>query len=471
MKRQNSRKTIKQKIFTFNLLTVLLLMVITAIAFSIAGRNYLERETLEQLHQIASSAGRISLPPHRSFTPEPYDGDNEALSSYVKLLRALRAPTSFFNVEYALVDKDNQILTPYKDFLEKPSEEDLSIVEHILAHVGTSGELTFSFSGVDYAAVVTKARGEIRQNLGKIVIYTNLEKINQIQQVIIMILLGILLIASLIVLVFSNLISKNISSPLSKLNSHIRELSERKFSSRFQITADNEIAELVSNINLLAQKLDRYDQSQKTFLQNVSHEFRTPIMSIQSHAEGIQYDVIEGHEGAQVILDETKRLTHLVEELLYLSRLDAIEEQYNIQPISMNDLIRECADRLGNIANRHQKTIVMSLPEESPSLMADGEKLERAVSNLISNCIRYASETIHIELVKSEAEGIEIRISDDGPGFSVVDLENLFTRFYKGVKGETGLGLAIAKSIIEKHRGSLSACNIDSGALYSVKFP
>ena len=467
------KNTIKNKIFTFNLLTVLLLMIITAIAFNISARLYTERETFAQLRSIAKSAERIniSIPPH---PPLQEDGPgNELIFSYVNLIRTLRSPSSIFNIDYAFIDKDNNILAPYKDIADKPSAQQIEIIEKILSIGNESRKYEFSlnYNSVNYAAVIEDVKEDNGFQLGKVVIYTSLKKFNQIQRATIFILLGILALASIIVLIFSSVISRNISAPLSKLCSHIRNLSERQFSSRIQVPADNEIQELVTNINTMAEKLDSYDKSQKTFLQNASHEFRTPIMSIQSHAEGITYGVVDSQEAARVILEESRRLTHMVEELLYLSRLDTIEENYRFENIDIPELLKECTDRLDAIASKQQKKIILELPEESPAVKGDYEKLERAVLNLMTNCIRYAANTIRIKYGKTGDNSVEILISDNGPGFTEEDLKNIFTRFYKGPKGDIGLGMAIAKSIVEKHHGIITAENAPSGALFRIVLP
>ena len=88
---------------------------------------------------------------------------------------------------------------------------------------------------------------------------------------------------------------KKISAPFSHLNQHIRAIAERNFGNKIEMPVDDELREFVNNINIMSEKLETYDKAQKTFLQNVSHEFRTPLMSIQSYAEGIKYDVVDSN--------------------------------------------------------------------------------------------------------------------------------------------------------------------------------
>jgi signal transduction histidine kinase len=104
-------------------------------------------------------------------------------------------------------------------------------------------------------------------------------------------------------------------------------------------------------------------------------------------------------------------------------------------------------------------------------IYADEEKLIRAITNIINNCIRYASTTIKISSHISDNNKIVLTIVDDGKGFEAKDLPNIFHRFYKGKKGNYGLGLSISKNIIEKHSGKIYAKNSSSGALFIIELP
>jgi len=221
----------------------------------------------------------------------------------------------------------------------------------------------------------------------------------------------------------------------------------------------------------MSEKLETYDKAQKTFLQNVSHEFRTPLMSIQSYAEGIKYGVTDGAASANIIIDESKRLTQLVENLLYLSRLDAIEENYSFSEFDFNELIYCCIERVSVIADKRNIDIKVILLETTVKITADEEKLTRAINNILSNCIRYAENIVSIKSELVDDSMIRITISDDGPGFESTELNNIFERFYKGSEGNFGLGLAISKNVIEKHKGKITAENSENGALFQIMLP
>jgi signal transduction histidine kinase len=275
----------------------------------------------------------------------------------------------------------------------------------------------------------------------------------------------------LVTAVFSSVSAKNISAPFSYLKQYIRKISERKFGTKINMAVDDELQEFVNNINTMSEKLETFDKAQKSFFQNASHELRTPLMSIQSYAEGIKYNVVEHNAAAEIIIDEAKRMTSLVEDLLYLSRLDTIEENYDLEEMDFSEWISRSAKRISVIASKHGIKVSLECSWEGAKIYADDEMLSRALANVIGNCIRYARSTIKISCSITAADKVEIDIADDGPGIDASELPNIFERFYKGKKGNFGLGLAISKNIIDKHNGKITAENTEAGALFKIVLP
>ena len=212
--------------------------------------------------------------------------------------------------------------------------------------------LDFHYTGTEYIAVIKPVSQKNNFGLGWIVIYSSLQNINKLQFAINLILLMILLLSAFIIILISSVLSKKISAPFNTLNQHIQSIAERNFGTKITTPVYDEFSAFVNSINLMSEKLEAYDKAQKTFLQNVSHEFRTPLMSIQSYAEGIKYSITESDSAADIIIDESKRLAQLVENLLYLSRLDAIEENYHFYTLDINELLRSCTYRMNGIASK-----------------------------------------------------------------------------------------------------------------------
>lgn len=480
------RNTIKWRIFKFNLILIIMLITLTTIIFNVAVRKYIEKEILGQLGRIASHTEDTALrqgpdffplpeselhPPPPPF-PEPQNS-NTLFRYYFMLDRSLREPLSVLNADYILLDKDKNRITPFPEESFTPPAELLNQinVQMKLNNLNDESYLNFHLSGTEYVAIVKPVSQKNSFGLGWIIIYSSLQEVNQLQMGINVILFVILIFSALIILFFSSLVSKKISTIFISLNQHIRAIAERNFGTKIHLPADDELHDFVNNINIMTEKLETYDQAQRTFLQNVSHEFRTPLMSIQSYAEGIKYDVVDSGTAIDIIIGETKRMTHLVEDLLYLSRLDTIVENYHFKNLNLDELINSCIERMNGIAVKKNKEIIANNINERIEIYADEEKLSRTITNIISNCIRYANNTIKIILKIIENNKVEITITDDGPGFDTSDLPYLFERFYKGKKGNYGLGLAISKNVIEKHRGTISAENSVSGAVFRIELP
>jgi two-component system sensor histidine kinase CssS len=476
--------TIKWRIFKYNLIVIITLIALVAIIFNVSIRFYIERDIAAQLNRIAEKTEETALkrgpdvfviegkrPPILMITKERAA---DIFRFYFALDRSLREPLSVLNADYFLLDMNMNVINA-PDELSTTAGSD--VMSRIMSEINKFTELkekkflNFYLSGHEYIALIKPVSGKNSIGLGWIVIYSSLQKVNQLQMGINLILLVILLISAFIIVLFSSVVAKNIAEPFSTLNQHIRSIAERNFGTKIDTPVYDELNEFVNNINIMSEKLETHDKAQKTFLQNASHEFRTPLMSIQSYAEGIKYGITDSTASADIIIDESKRLTQLVENLLFLSRLDAIEESYCFSRLDANELLRCCTERISPIAAKSNIAIESDIPDKAVMANADGEKLTRAVTNVLSNCIRYAKSKINIVSELTAENKLRITIADDGPGFAEHELSNVFDRFYKGDKGNFGLGLAIARTVIVKHNGSITAGNHESGAIFTIEIP
>ena len=485
--------TIKWRIFKYNIIVIIMLITLTTIIFNVAVRLYLEKDIVAQLNKIASNAEDTALqhgpdffpksPPMRPtdhdmknsiLPPTDPQGTNDLFRYYFMLDRSLKEPLTILNADFILLDQNRSRITPFPEKYDFNSDD---LMKQIINEINKTKKvnqekyLNLNLSGIEYIAIIKPVSDKNSFGLGWIIIYSNIQQINQLQLGINIILLLILIFSALITIVFSSRVSKKISEPFYHLNQYISSISERNFGNKIEMPVYDELYELVNNINIMSEKLETYDKAQKTFLQNVSHEFRTPLMSIQSYAEGIKYDVVESNIAVPIILSEIKRMTHLVEDLLYLSRLDAIEENYNYSNLNFNGLINRCVNRMNLIAEKSSITISTNLPKEIVEIHGDEEKLSRAITNILSNCIRYADSVVILKLKVINNNKAQLTISDDGPGFEGTELPIVFERFYKGKKGICGLGLSISKNVVEKLNGNISANNSKSGALFIIELP
>ncbi|MCX7772114.1 MAG: HAMP domain-containing histidine kinase [Clostridia bacterium] len=279
------------------------------------------------------------------------------------------------------------------------------------------------------------------------------------------------LIALCISAVLSYFLSKTISKPIKLLKSHAERIASRNFKTRVSIRTGDEIETLGEAMNKIAGDLNDYDLAQKRFLQNVSHELKTPVMSIMGYAEGLKDHVIENQDKALgVIIDECQRLQRLISEVLFLSKLETVEEFYSFRCDKLNGVLEESVEKIESLAagaGVHIKTDF----ERDCLIEMDRDKLIQAVLNLLSNSIRYAKAEVVLETSRVP-QGVQIRVRDDGPGIAQEELPRVFERFYKGKKGNTGLGMTIKKAIVERHKGIIDVGNApEGGAVFTIILP
>ena len=215
--------------------------------------------------------------------------------------------------------------------------------------------------------------------------------------------------------------------------------------------------------------IEKEAERQQTFFQNASHELKTPLMAIQGYAEGIQAGVMDTGSAAEVILEESDRMTELVEELLDISKIDMGRQRFALSEMDVRELLYDSIRAVeptaaGGIA------IVPDFPEEPVMVSCDDTRLRRAVTNILSNGVRYARSQLHLTC-RTEKRHVTIRIQDDGDGIAEEDLPHIFDRFYMGKSGKSGIGLALTKEIIHLHKGTIRARNGDTGAVFEISIP
>ena len=216
--------------------------------------------------------------------------------------------------------------------------------------------------------------------------------------------------------------------------------------------------------------IEKEAERQQTFFQNASHELKTPLMAIQGYAEGIQAGVMDAGGAAEVILAESDRMTELVDELLDISKIDMGRQPLTLSEMDVRELLYDSIRAVEPAAAGGGIAIVPDFPEKPVMVSCDDTRLRRAVTNILSNGVRYAHSQLHLTC-RTEKRHVTIRIQDDGDGIAEADLPHIFDRFYMGKSGKSGIGLALAKEIIHLHKGTIRAYNGDSGAVFEISIP
>ena len=215
--------------------------------------------------------------------------------------------------------------------------------------------------------------------------------------------------------------------------------------------------------------VEKAHESQKWFFQNVSHELKTPMMAVQGCAEGIHTGVLDPAEASGVILEETERMSELVEELLALSRLEAGHADAEFHSADVRELLYDCLRSTEQIAEQKKLRITPCFDEKPVLVNCDEVQLRRAFTNIVTNALRYAKEEIRIECREDRGKAV-VRIRDDGEGIAEELLPHIFDRFFSTRKGGAGIGLSLAKEIVSLHKGTIRAAN-DGGAVFEISLP
>jgi two-component system sensor histidine kinase BaeS len=284
--------------------------------------------------------------------------------------------------------------------------------------------------------------------------------------------------AIVIALVLGIIASDWISRPIRRLTNAVNTARQGDLSVRVEVDSKDEFGELAESFNDMNAELERLIKARRQLTADIAHELRTPISIILSYSEGVRDNVIPlNQENCQIIQDETLRLSRLIEDLNTLSRTESGELPMDKEIVDASTILEGL--NLEKIPAFKQKNLHMSvnIPEGCPKVYADSGRISQVIRNLITNAARYSDQegTIEVSVKWSKESFVEFSVSDEGPGVPEDALEMIFQRCYRldasrqrGTEG-SGLGLSIARSIIERHNGKIWAENNPDGGL-RVKF-
>ncbi|MDQ2653556.1 MAG: PAS domain-containing sensor histidine kinase [Chloroflexota bacterium] len=226
--------------------------------------------------------------------------------------------------------------------------------------------------------------------------------------------------------------------------------------------------------------LRRQNQNKSAFLSTISHEFRTPLTSIIGYSEFMAANAATPDmvaEDAEVIHREATRLSRMVDDVLLMDRVDNGHLSLNLQPLDVNDIVTSVTEAMRPLMIRHR--LEVTLEPELPRVLGDQDRLEQALTNLISNAVKYSDHggAITVQTARVGAE-IVISVRDEGMGIAPDDMERIFQRFERvetGISGRivgTGLGLAIVSEIVNLHHGRVEVTStIGEGSTFSITLP
>lgn len=286
--------------------------------------------------------------------------------------------------------------------------------------------------------------------------------------------------AVLVALVVGGLLARTLTRPLRALTEAAHRMAGGQLEQVVTVQSSDEIGELVSAFNRMSQTVARANTARRQMTADVAHELRTPLTVIAGYVESMRDGELPvTAERLGVIYAEIERLQRLVGELRTLSQADAGELRLNRQRLAPADLLAPVQAAFAHQA--HQQGVQLRIEAEPglPAVSGDEARLTQVLANLVSNALRYTPAGGQITLAAARAgTGVRLSVRDTGRGIAPEDLPFIFDRFYRADKaradtdGESGLGLAIAKAVVDAHGGSLSAESaVGQGTTVSVFLP
>lgn len=290
-------------------------------------------------------------------------------------------------------------------------------------------------------------------------------------------LVGLLVL--FLIIISSTYFLRSIVKPVREIGDTAKRIAQGDFNARIGKFYDDEIGELCDTINYMAGELGNAEKMKNDFISSVSHELRTPLTAIKGWAETMQMggscDAKTMEKGLKIIVNESERLSGIVEELLDFSRIQNNRMVLKMDKIDILAEIDEAIYMLRERALSENKHLIYEEAEILPAVLGDKNRLRQVFINIIDNALKYTPEggIINIEVSQVE-ENIVIKISDNGCGIPARHLSKVKEKFYKANQTQrgSGIGLAVADEIVKLHSGTLDIASTEGvGTVVSISIP
>lgn len=270
--------------------------------------------------------------------------------------------------------------------------------------------------------------------------------------------------AGVLTLIIGLLLMRRVVTPLADVIATAREVAAGNLSARVEVRGAGDMRSLSESFNQMAGALERNDRERRHMLADVAHELRTPLTIMRGRLEGMLDGIYPlSEEQVAPALEEVYILDRLVEDLRLLTLAEARQLALDCQEIDLGEVARRAASLFEAEAADRGIALTTEIEPGLPPVRADPLRIEQVIGNLLSNALRHIPESNgQVTLaVQRHAQGVMVSVSDSGPGIAAADLPHLFDRFWRAEKsraraaGGAGLGLAIAKQLVELHHGAI----------------
>jgi two-component system OmpR family sensor kinase/two-component system sensor histidine kinase BaeS len=291
-------------------------------------------------------------------------------------------------------------------------------------------------------------------------------------------------LAGILGIVLSIALSRTLTAPLANLANAAHRFAARDWSQRVQVQGAQEIAEVATAFNAMANDLQKQEALRRDMIADIAHELRTPLTVMQGNLRAMLDDVYPLDRGEIATLyDETRLLSRLVDDLRELALADAGQLPLNVGTVNLREVLQNAAANFSIAADAQNVRVEILTPETLPNVRADSDRVAQVLRNLLANALRHTPEggTITLGATLQQVQGknfVRVFVRDTGEGIASKDLPHVFERFYRADKsrtratGGTGLGLAIAKAWVEAMGGKIGVeSETDKGSAFWFELP
>lgn len=494
-------KTLRGRITATYFLVVIISLVLASLFFLFFLARYIrdrDREDLgRQVEAVAKDIRQVNqqfrpaMPLEQSAPPVPVAPERGASGAALEVdeSQTRKLITSILNTEAEVLEAKLLMVAPDGNvvgesrsrpffgerILELPadifSEEGPRITERFFRRLGR--EYLFA------TAPTTLARGQ----RGFLLAIKPIEQVRSVAGS----LMWYVVLAGLIALGLSMLLalylSLAISRPVRAVTEAARRMAEGDYGQEVEVRGSDETAELARDFNMMAGRVRTAYELQRDFVGNVSHELRTPLTSIEGFSQalldGVSTGVEEQRRSLEIINEESKRLNRLLRDLLLLSRIDAGELTPEKKSVDLVDLMRKLESMYNSRAEEEGKAFRVDAPALALNIHTDPDRLERVLTNLLDNAIKYTGEGGTVALSARVGGGFaRLAVSDTGQGIPPDELPRIFERFYRvepsraQKHGGAGLGLSICKELVQTLGGTIEVQSLAGhGTTFTLTLP
>ncbi len=288
------------------------------------------------------------------------------------------------------------------------------------------------------------------------------------------------LIAIVLALLLTFILSRRILAPVRALTTTARQLGQGNFSKRVTVKDKGEIGELAQSFNTMADDLERAEKLRRNLIADTAHELRTPLSNLKGYLEAIRDDVVKPDAATiNSLYEEVTLLTRLVDDLQELALAEASELKLIRQAEDIPRIINQVTTAAQAQANTKEISLQANLPDTLPLCDIDAQRIAQVIRNLVDNAITHTPHGGKITVTAKESGNwVEVAVTDNGEGIPAEELQNIFERFYRvdrsrsRLTGGSGLGLTIAKRLVEAHGGRIAVSSeLGKGSCFTFTIP